>query len=35
MIVLPDATTAYIDPFFSEKTLALHCNIKDPVTLVD
>ena len=35
MIVLPDATTAYIDPFFSEKTLALHCNIKDHVTLVD
>ncbi len=35
MIVIPDASTAYIDPFFSEKTIAIHCNIKDPVTLVD
>ncbi len=35
MIVLPDVNSAYIDPFYSEKTLALHCNIKDPVTLED
>ena len=34
MIVIPDASTAYIDPFFSEKTIAIHCNIKDPVTSV-
>ena len=33
MIVIPDASSAFIDPFFSEKTLVLHCNIKDPVTL--
>ena len=32
MNVVPDATTAYLDPFASEKTLALHCNIKDPVS---
>ena len=32
MIVLPDAQTAYIDPFFSEKTIAFYCDIKDPIT---
>ena len=32
MIVIPDVTSAYLDPFTSEKTLALHCNIKDPVS---
>ena len=32
MIVVPDVTTAYIDPFFSEKTLVFYCDIKDAVT---
>ena len=32
MIVIPDASTAYIDPFFSEKTIAFNCDIKDPIT---
>ena len=32
MIVVPDVTTAYIDPFFSEKTIAFYCDIKDPIT---
>jgi len=32
MIIIPDVTSAYLDPFTSEKTLALHCNIKDPVS---
>jgi len=31
MIVVPDVTTAYIDPFFSEKTIAFYCDIKDPI----
>ena len=35
MIMLPDASTAFIDPFYSEKTLVFHCNIKDPVSLED
>ena len=32
MVVKPDVSTAYLDPFTSEKTLALHCNIFDPVS---
>ena len=32
MIVVPDINSAYLDPFTSEKTLALHCNIKDPIS---
>ncbi|MCH1416186.1 MAG: type I glutamate--ammonia ligase [Gammaproteobacteria bacterium] len=32
MIVTPDVTTAYIDPFFSEKTIVFYCDIKDPIT---
>ena len=32
MIVIPDVTTAYIDPFFSEKTIVFYCDIKDPIT---
>ena len=32
MIVVPDVATAYIDPFFSEKTIAFYCDIKDPIT---
>ena len=32
MIVTPDVTSAYIDPFFSEKTIVFYCDIKDPIT---
>ena len=32
MIVIPDVTTAYIDPFFSEKTIVFYCDIKDPIS---
>ncbi|MCG6894140.1 MAG: type I glutamate--ammonia ligase [Desulfobacteraceae bacterium] len=33
MLVVPDADTAKIDPFFADPTMVLICNIKDPVTL--
>ena len=32
MSMFPDVTTAYIDPFFSEKTIVFYCDIKDPIT---
>ncbi|MBI28668.1 MAG: type I glutamate--ammonia ligase [Pelagibacteraceae bacterium] len=32
MVVIPDITTAYIDPFASEKTLAFHCDVIDPIS---
>ena len=32
MLVIPDATTAKIDPFFEVPTLVLICDIKDPIT---
>ena len=32
MSVVPDPTTAKIDPFFVEPTLSLICDIRDPVT---
>src|SRR5215510_13963640 len=32
MLVVPDPTTAFLDPFTTETTLALICNIRDPVT---
>ncbi len=32
MLVMPDPTTAKIDPFFAEQTLVLIGNIVDPVT---
>ncbi len=32
MLVIPEADTAKIDPFFEVPTLALICNIADPVT---
>ena len=35
MIVLPDVNSAFIDPFYSEKTIVFLCNIKDPITLED
>jgi glutamine synthetase len=32
MLVIPDPTTAFLDPFAEARTLALICNIRDPVT---
>ncbi len=32
MLVIPDPTTAMIDPFFKEKTLTIVTTIKDPIT---
>jgi glutamine synthetase len=32
MLVVPDATTAFVDPFTAVPTLVLVCNIRDPVT---
>ena len=33
MILIPDADTAFIDPFYARKTLAMLCDVKDPITL--
>ena len=32
MLVMPDATTAVMDPFMKEPTLSIVCNIVDPIT---
>ncbi|HEX4802977.1 MAG TPA: type I glutamate--ammonia ligase, partial [Myxococcaceae bacterium] len=32
MLVMPDATTAVMDPFMKEPTLSIICNIVDPIT---
>jgi glutamine synthetase len=32
MILLPDAGTAYVDPFREHRTLNIHCFVHDPVT---
>jgi glutamine synthetase len=32
MLLMPDAATAKIDPFYSERTLSLICNVIDPIT---
>ena len=32
MLMVPDASTAFIDPFFSHPTLVLVCDIVDPIT---
>ncbi len=32
MKLMPDTNSAYIDPFFAEKTLCLHCSIVEPDT---
>ncbi|MFP4322199.1 MAG: glutamine synthetase beta-grasp domain-containing protein, partial [Anaerolineales bacterium] len=32
MLVMPDPTTAFIDPFYTDSTLVLTCNIQDPIT---
>ncbi|MEJ0099896.1 MAG: type I glutamate--ammonia ligase [Pseudomonadota bacterium] len=33
MILLPDAATAIVDPFFEDTTLALRCNVIEPATM--
>ncbi len=33
MILIPDASTAFLDPFTAVPTLNIICNVKDPVTL--
>ncbi|TMV80105.1 type I glutamate--ammonia ligase, partial [Thioclava sp. BHET1] len=32
MKLMPDTASAYIDPFYAEKTLCLHCNVVEPDT---
>src|SRR4029453_15518635 len=32
MILLPDANTAYLDPFTARKTLNINCFVHDPIT---
>jgi glutamine synthetase len=32
MKLMPDVSSAYIDPFFAEKTACLHCSIVEPDT---
>ena len=32
MLVVPDPTTAFLDPYSPASTLVLICNIRDPVT---
>ena len=32
MKLMPDASSAYLDPFYAEKTLCLHCNVVEPDT---
>jgi glutamine synthetase len=32
MKLMPDTDTAYIDPFYAEKTLCLHCSVVEPDT---
>ena len=32
MLLIPDATTGFIDPFYAHKTLVLLAKVKDPVT---
>jgi len=32
MVLMPDVTTAYIDPFFGQETLSINCDILEPST---
>ncbi|NUP98623.1 MAG: type I glutamate--ammonia ligase [Armatimonadetes bacterium] len=32
MLLIPDPSTAYIDPFFEHPTLVVYCNVQDPLT---
>ncbi|ACA12077.1 type I glutamate--ammonia ligase [Xylella fastidiosa] len=33
MVLLPDASTAYLDPFYADPTLVMTCDILDPATM--
>ena len=33
MLLMPDPTTAQMDPFSAVPTIVLACNVKDPVTM--
>src|SRR6188474_2739423 len=33
MLLMPDPTTAQMDPFSAVPTIVLNCNVKDPVTM--
>ena len=33
MKLLPDTESGYIDPFYAEKTLCIHCNVVEPDTM--
>jgi glutamine synthetase len=33
MIIMPDANTAVVDPFFSDSTMILRCDILEPATM--
>ncbi len=35
MLMIPDPTTAWVDPFYGEPTLVLNCNIQDCITRED
>jgi len=32
MVLMPDTTTAHMDPFFAQATMAIFCDILDPIT---
>ncbi|HEX4563328.1 MAG TPA: glutamine synthetase beta-grasp domain-containing protein, partial [Solirubrobacteraceae bacterium] len=32
MLLMPDASSAKIDPFYSERTISIICNVIDPIT---
>ena len=32
MLLIPDSTTAFIDPFFETPTLVMNCGVIDPIT---
>ncbi|ARO15201.1 glutamine synthetase [Ketogulonicigenium robustum] len=32
MKLMPDSDSAYVDPFYAEKTIAVHCNVVEPDT---
>ncbi|MET0654271.1 MAG: glutamine synthetase beta-grasp domain-containing protein, partial [Pseudoxanthomonas sp.] len=33
MVLLPDASTAYLDPFTADPTVVLTCDVLDPATM--
>jgi glutamine synthetase len=33
MKLLPDSDSAYVDPFYAEKTICVHCNVVEPDTM--